>query len=95
MTQAAEFTFNQLREQLHLILSPPDREWGILRMDKYPYIAFLKMQDGVTKREIIIRGNLYGEIYLKDKFCPYIQAERLKNVNGVNQVLFQVNRFSC
>ena len=83
MAQAAEFTFTKLREQLHLIRLPPDREWGILRMDKYPYIAFLNMEDGITTRKIIIRGNLDVEIYLKEKFCPYIQVERLKSVNDV------------
>ena len=95
MAQAAELTLTKLREQLHLILLPPDREWGILRMDKYPYIAFLNMEDDITKRKIIIRGNLHVEIYLKEKFCPYIQVERLKSVNDVNLVLFHVNRFSC
>ena len=73
-----------------MIRLPPDRQWGILTMDKYPYIAFLNMEDGVTKRKIIIRRNLDVEIYLKEKVCPYIQVERLKNVDNVNQVLFSV-----
>ena len=35
MAQVAEFTFTKLREQLHLIRLPPDREWGIVFLRRH------------------------------------------------------------
>ena len=70
MAETIEFDFNYLKQNLHLVCLPPDREWGILRMDNFSCIAFLNIEIGITKRKIITRNNFNVEEYLEEKACP-------------------------
>ena len=91
MAETIEFDFNYLRQNLHLVCLPPDREWGILRMDNFPYIAFLNIENGITKRKLIIRNNLNVEVYLKEKACPWIKIEKLKTIKDIEMILYLIN----
>ena len=64
-------------------------------MDNFPYIAFQNIENGNTKRKIIIRNNLNVEVYLKKKACPWMKVEKPKSIEDINMILYLTNKMTC
>lgn len=88
----AEFNFNKLREKINLVNFPENRDWGTLTVKKFPYIAFMDLENGINKRKVIIRKNLHVDVYLKQKACPWIKVKKPKSIDDINQILKIINK---
>ena len=65
MTVAAKFTYKDSQEIIDLVRLPANREWGALVHEEFCNIAFLNIENGATKRKIIIKDDLDVKVYLK------------------------------
>ena len=92
MTVAAEFTYKDLQENIHLVCLPANREWGALAHEEFCYIAFLNIENGATKRKIIIKDNLDVKVYLQEKLCPWIRVKKPKSIEDVNMIVHLINK---
>ena len=92
MAATIEFNFNDLKKKLNLVHLPPDREWFKLIVDEHSYVAFLNVENGITKRKVTIRDTLKVEIYLREKACPWPQVDKPVKIMDVNLILYNINK---
>ena len=92
MTTMKQFNYNELKEKLHSVRLPLDRNWGTLINNEFSCIAFLNLENNITRRKIIIRDDLSVEVYLREEARPWIKVEKPRSIEDVNQILYFINK---
>ena len=92
MAATIEFNFNDLKKNLNLVHLPPDRKWFKLIVDEHSYVAFLNIENGITKRKLIIGDTLKVEVYLREKACPWLQVDKPEKIEDVIVILYNISK---